>query len=186
VTSDQAIQDLATLYVGHFTGSVPTDVEVVPNDQGVSALQQAVGDDTAPVIFGYSQGAFVSSAYKKAFNADPTPGTIPTFVLTGNSERPNGGFSTGLDDVTTATRATPTETANAGVDQITTYDITGQYDPISDYPTNPSNLLALANAASGFFYVHLNYPNVDPVRRCCRTDTATRSTTSSRRILFRF
>src|ERR1700682_6164680 len=101
VTSDQAIQDMATLYVGHFTGSVPTDVEVVPNDQGVSALQQAVGDDTAPVIFGYSQGAFVSSDYKKAFNADPTPGTIPTFVLAGNSERPNGGFSTGLDDVTT-------------------------------------------------------------------------------------
>ncbi len=125
-------------------------------------LQQAIGADTTPVIFGYSQGAFVGSDYKKAFNADPTPGTIPTFVLVGNSERPNGGFSTGLDDVTTGSRATPTETANAGAGQITTYDITGQYDPISDFPTNPLNLFSLANAAAGFFEVHLNYPIFDP------------------------
>jgi hypothetical protein len=162
VTSDQAIQEMATRYVGGFTGSVPTDVNVVPNDQGVSALQQAIGTDGKPVIFGYSQGAFVGSDYKKAFNADPTPGTIPTFVLVGNSERPNGGFSTRLDDVTTGSRATPTETANAGAGQITTYDITGQYDPDSDYPTNPLNLLSLANATAGFFAVHLNYPNFDP------------------------
>lgn len=162
VTTDQAIKDMATLYVGGFTGSVPTDVDAVPNDMGLPAVQQAIGDDTAPVLFGYSQGAFVGSDFKKAFNAAPTPGTIPMFVLVGNSERPNGGFGTGLDAVSTAGRATPTETANAGAGQITTYDITGQYDPFSDFPTNPLNLLSLANAAAGFFEVHLNYPIFDP------------------------
>ena len=92
ITSDQAIQELAIRYVGAFTGSVPTDVDAVPNEFGVPALQQAVGGDTAPVIFGYSQGAFVGSEYKRAFNADPTPGTVPTSVLIGNPERPNGRF----------------------------------------------------------------------------------------------
>ena len=83
-------------------------------------------------------------------------------MLIGNSERPYGGFSTGLDPITTDTRATPTETAGAGADEITTYDITGQYDPVSDFPTNPTNMFALANAVIGVVLRSPRYPTIDP------------------------
>jgi hypothetical protein len=89
-------------------------------------------------------------------------------VLLGNGDRPNGGVLARFAGLyvpvldLTATTATPTETAGAAPDQITTYDISGQYDPIADLPTNPLNPFSLANTALGTFYVHLNYANLDP------------------------
>jgi hypothetical protein len=61
----------------------------------------------------------------------------------------------------TATGATPTETAGANPGDITTRDYAGQYDPIADAPTNPANMLAMANAGMGTMFVHLNYANID-------------------------
>jgi hypothetical protein len=124
------------------------------------------------VIFGYSQGANVATQYKRSFNQywANNPGTPPavSFVLIGNGDRPNGGalerfnglYIPGLDF--TFSGATPTTTAGAAPGQITTYDIAQQYDGFADFPTNPLNPFAMANAAAGLVLVHPNYQNVDP------------------------
>jgi PE-PPE domain len=195
ITSDQAISQEAIQYVGGIPpATAPNPVAspiVVVNypatlppisvggfsgptwDQsvatGVTQLQHEIAaqNDTAPVIFGYSQGAIVASQYKKAFNANPTPGTNPTFVLIGNGDRPNGGSLARLPGLflpiagLTFTSATPTTTAGAPNGTITTTDIAGQYDPIADAPTNPLNPFSEANSALGLFYVHLNYANLN-------------------------
>jgi PE-PPE domain len=140
---------------------------------GVAHLQTDTATDAAPVIFGYSQGGAVVSEYKRAFNAhyaDPGPDTAiphPTFVMIGNIERPGGGFYERFAGLhvpffdLTALGATPTQTAGATAGQLTTYDISGQYDPVSDFPAYPLNVLADLNSALGFIYVHLNYSNLD-------------------------
>lgn len=140
---------------------------------GVSQLQTDTAADGAPVIFGFSQGGAVVSEYKRAFNAkyaDPAPDVsiaAPTFVMIGNIERPNGGFYQRFAGLhvpffdMTALGSTPTETAGATAGQVTTYDISGQYDPVSDFPAYPLNLFADLNAALGFIYVHLDYSNLD-------------------------
>jgi hypothetical protein len=183
ITSDPAIQGMAIQYGVGTVGTPPT-VVVYPASwrplspggfsdptwdqsvrQGVTALQLATAGDPSPVIFGYSQGAVVGSEYKKAFNVEATPGVVPEFVFVGNGDRPNGGvlsrmaglYIPGLD--MTFTSATPTNTSGAADGVITTKDYAGQYDPIADAPTNPTNLFALTNAAMGTLFVHLNYDN---------------------------
>ena len=73
VMSDEALQDLATDTSAISPATFQRDVNVVRNDLGVYQLQQATGNDTAPVVFGYSQGAYITSGYKKAFNAARHP-----------------------------------------------------------------------------------------------------------------
>lgn len=140
---------------------------------GLAALQQDVAGDPAPVMFGYSQGAAVITGYKRSFNsqyANAAPGTAipqPTFVVIGNINRPNGGIFERFAGLyvpivdLSFTGAMPTQTAGAAPGQITTYDIAGQYDPVADFPTYPLDLLATANAFLGFFYVHINYQNLN-------------------------
>ncbi|MCV7159102.1 PE-PPE domain-containing protein [Mycolicibacterium brisbanense] len=139
---------------------------------GVAALPSPGTIDSGSVIFGYSQGANVATQYKRSFNQywANNPGTPPavSFVLIGNGNRPNGGalerfrglYIPGLDF--TFSGATPTTTAGAAPGQITTYDIAQQYDGFADFPTNPLNPFAMANAAAGLVLVHPNYQNVDP------------------------
>jgi hypothetical protein len=140
---------------------------------GVSQLKTDAAADPAPVIFGFSQGAAVVSEYKREFNAQYADAGAdagiphPTFVMIGNIERPNGGFFerfVGLHvpyfDLT-ALGSTPTQTAGASTGQVTTFDISGQYDPVSNFPAYPIDVVADVNAVLGFVYVHLNYSNLD-------------------------
>jgi hypothetical protein len=188
----QAFENLAEPYIAAIVGSVPrpfTNVDYPASafpltglfsptaDQshviGRAALAKDVTGDSAPVIFGYSQGASVITLYKRDFNelyANPLPSTTiphPTFVVIGNITRPNGGFFAripGLHISIIGLRlygATPTETAGAAPGQITTHDIVGQYDGAADFPRYPANLLALANAVFGALYVHPNYQHLD-------------------------
>ena len=50
---------------------------------------------------------------------------------------------------------TPTDSPRTA--PLTTVDVARQYDPISDFPTNPLNLLADVNALLGFPFLHINY-----------------------------
>ncbi|OBC10283.1 hypothetical protein A5784_37150 [Mycobacterium sp. 852013-50091_SCH5140682] len=162
--------------VGYFHATTYDDAVAA----GVAALPPPgpTGDpsqtpiESGSVIFGYSQGANVATQYKRSFNQywASHPGTPPavSFVLIGNGNRPNGGalerfrglYIPGLDF--TFSGATPTTTAGAAPGQITTYDIAQQYDGFADFPTNPLNPFAMANAAAGLVLVHPNYQNVDP------------------------
>jgi hypothetical protein len=140
---------------------------------GVSQLRTDAAADPVPVIFGYSQGAAVVSEYKRAFNVQYADAAMdanipkPTFVMIGNIERPNGGFYQRFAGLhvpffdLTALGATPRQTAGASTGQVTTYDISGQYDPVADFPVYPLNVLADLNAVFGFVYVHLNYSHLD-------------------------
>jgi hypothetical protein len=138
---------------------------------GLTALGSDVAGDPAPVIFGYSQGAVVASQYKKKLNAQYVAGSpstsTPTYVLIGNPDRPNGGLFQRFAGLyvpfldLTFDGATPTVSVGAVPGQVTTYDIARQYDGFADFPDNPLNLLAVANAIAGVAYVHTGYQNVD-------------------------
>jgi hypothetical protein len=87
--------------------------------------------------------------------------TLPvSFVLIGNPNRPNGGILERFEGLeipilgVTFDGATPTNT------DFKTFDITRQYDGWSDFPTNPLNPFATANAMAGIYYLHGDYQSV--------------------------
>jgi hypothetical protein len=138
---------------------------------GVAALPSPATIDSGSVIFGYSQGANVATVYKRNFNqywaSNPAGAPQVTFVLIGNGNRPNGGALERFNGLYipilnfSFNGATPTNTAGAAPGQITTYDIARQYDGFADFPTNPLNLLADANAMAGIILVHPGYGSVN-------------------------
>ena len=114
------------------------------------------------VVFGYSQSSDISTILKSRLNSDPQapPSDQLSFVLTANTNRPNGGLFTRfpgvhipLLNITFNPPPTPTDTGYA------TTDIAYQYDPIADFPRYPLNLLADLNAVMALPGVHLSYPN---------------------------
>jgi hypothetical protein len=130
--------------------------------QGLTNLDQAIKAQptgTPIVVFGYSQSARIASLEKGRLAAAGS--TMPlSFVLIGNPNRPNGGILERFAGLqipilgVTFDGATPTNT------KFQTVDITRQYDGWSDFPNNPLNPLAVANAAAGIYYVHGNYQGV--------------------------
>ena len=114
------------------------------------------------VVYGFSQSSTVATLEKRELAAAYAPGEGPdvSFVLIANGNRPNGGFlARGPEGVTvpsllpfggaTFNGSTPTDT------QYDTVDVAAQYDAWSDFPVNPLNLLAVANAMMGVDYLHL-------------------------------
>ena len=114
--------------------------------------------DSSYVVFGYSQSATIASNEKITLIADPATATV-NFVMLANPNRPNGGILARVPGLfipflgVTFNGATPTDSAESA--PLTTVDVAGQYDLMSDTPTNPFNLLAMANAIAGYYFVHL-------------------------------
>ena len=141
------------------SGTMPFDQSV---GQGVSNLGQAIDAQPAGesiVVFGYSQSARIASIEKG--NLAAAGSTLPiSFVLIGNPNRPNGGVLQRFEGLeipilgVTFDGATPTNT------DFKTVDITRQYDGWSDFPTNPLNPFATANAVAGIQYLHSDYQSV--------------------------
>jgi hypothetical protein len=136
--------------------------------EGVVNITTALRDQLAAnaadpvVIFGYSQSSDISTILKSSLRTDSAApaGSQLSFVLLGNTNRPNGGLFTRFPglyipflNVTFNPPPTPTDTGYA------TTDIAFQYDPIVDFPQYPVNLLADLNALAGLPMVHLSYPN---------------------------
>jgi hypothetical protein len=141
------------------SGVMPFDQSV---GQGVTNLDQAINAQPAGeslVVFGYSQSARIASIQKG--NLAAAGSTLPvSFVLIGNPNRPNGGILERFEGLNipilgvTFDGATPTDT------NFKTVDITRQYDGYSDFPNNPLNPFATANAIAGIHYVHGDYQSV--------------------------
>jgi hypothetical protein len=141
------------------SGVTPFDQSV---GQGVVDLDQAMNAQSAGdsmVVFGYSQSARIASIQKG--NLAAAGSTLPvSFVLIGNPNRPNGGILQRFEGLTvpfagiTFDGATPTNT------DFKTVDITRQYDGWSDFPNNPMNPFATANAVAGIHYLHGDYQSV--------------------------
>ena len=133
-------------------------------DDLTAALRTQFADhpDDTVVVFGYSQSSDISTLVKSRLTGDPQapPADQLSFVLTANTNRPNGGLFTRFPglyipflNITFNRPPTPTNTAYA------TTDIVFQYDPIADFPRYPINLLADLNAVMGLPSIHLSYPN---------------------------
>ncbi len=141
------------------SGTMPFDQSV---GAGVNNLDQAINAQPvgeSMVIFGYSQSARIASIEKG--NLAAAGSTMPlSFVLIGNPNRPNGGILQRFEGVeipilgVTFDGATPTDT------DFDTVDITRQYDGWSDFPNNPLNPFATANAVAGIHYLHGDYQSV--------------------------
>jgi hypothetical protein len=144
-------------------GTMPFDQSV---GQGVVNLDQAINQTSSAqpvgdsiVVFGYSQSARIASIEKG--NLAAAGSNLPlSFVLIGNPNRPNGGILERFQGVKvpiagiTFDGATPTNT------NFQTVDVTRQYDGWSDFPNNPLNPFATANAIAGIQYLHSDYQSV--------------------------
>ena len=141
------------------SGTMPFDQSV---GQGVTSLGRAIDgqqEGESIVVFGYSQSARIASIEKG--NLAAAGSTLPlSFVLIGNPNRPNGGILQRFEGLeipilgVTFDGATPTNT------DFKTVDVTRQYDGWSDFPNNPLNPFATANAIAGIQYLHGDYQSV--------------------------
>lgn len=128
------------------------------NGQLVDLLADPDGPDEI-VLFGYSQGARVTSIVKENLaDLDPEVKERLSIYLIGNPSRPNGGNYSRfaflgyvpIFDITIG-NPTPTDT------DIFTTDVAFEYDGVADFPLYILNPLAVLNAAAGFAYVHGTY-----------------------------
>ncbi|WP_264023808.1 PE-PPE domain-containing protein [Mycolicibacterium pyrenivorans] len=131
----------------------PIEIGMAENVRRLNTYIKYVGTDPK-IVYGFSGGARVASVWlqdKADDSGAPEPEDL-SFVLIGNGGRDYGGvngwFWGNLLE-------TPTDT------QYEIVDIAREYDPIADFPTNPFNLLALANGIAAFSYVHLRYDEVN-------------------------
>jgi hypothetical protein len=137
----------------------------VVNREGQLDPQPPLGPPTAGedfVIFGYSQSAVIASLLKRDLIENPRePGASTSFFLLSNPMRPNGGilarspfeFTIPIIGVTFV-GATPTNSCEAAT-CMPTVDVAPQYDPMGgDAPASLTNVLAIINAAAGYYYLH--------------------------------
>lgn len=114
---------------------------------GLRALTAAIRTTPPPtIVMGFSQGALISSQWLRdnaGESSAPSPEEL-SFVLVGNPLRKYGGVRPAYD------LGEPTPDTEYDV-----LDIAIEYDGAADFPDNPFNLLALANAFAGFQYVHI-------------------------------
>ncbi|MDT5047704.1 MAG: hypothetical protein QOG75_3578 [Mycobacterium sp.] len=128
---------------------VPVDT-FLWDPNGVAQIDTAI--DSTPgdtILFGYSQGAVMVTRWLQQHAGDvdaPSPEEL-SIVLIGNSTRAYGGAN--------ADFAVMPQT------QYHVIDVARQYDPAADYPDDPFNLLAVANAWAGFTTIHTDYEGVD-------------------------
>ena len=128
-------------------------------DQGAAKVVQAIDalpDDEQIVLFGHSQGGQVVYSDLRRFAADPASAPDPSrlsWVSIGNPENQYGGRRAKTEPATDPWL--PPDTAYQGTEVIR------QYDGWADWPDDPRNLLAVANAIVGMFSIHTNYRQVD-------------------------
>jgi hypothetical protein len=129
-------------------------VPYVGEVEGFFALTSAIKSTAPPTtVLGFSQGSLISSRWL-AQNAGkpgaPDPEDL-SFVLIANPARKYGGVrpKLGMEKKTPET-------------EYKVLDIAAEYDGAADFPDNPFNLLAVANAFAGFTFIHIpGYTNLD-------------------------
>jgi hypothetical protein len=132
--------------------------------RGELSLDNAVHTTTGPkVVFGYSQSATIATREKRHLDqqraagaTDVPPPADLSFVLVANPNRPNGGILERFPGLHIPILNVSFDGATPN-DDYPTIDVARQYDPISDFPKYPINLLADANALFGYMYLHRNY-----------------------------
>lgn len=128
------------------------------NEMGAATLLDAVKSlpaDGGPVtLMGYSQGAQVIYSALRRWQAEPSKAPDParvSWVSIGNPDNPIGGIRNSFGNP----QPRPAETPYGGTEVIR------QYDGWADWPDDPGNLVAVANALAGMAVVHSNYFDVN-------------------------
>ena len=129
----------------------------------VGALLPTLDPGEQIVALGYSSSANVMIRQMRALQGQterPADDQL-SFILVGNPNRPNGGvlqrFSGGyvpLVDIP-MDGSTPLDVPYR------TTDVSWEYDPASDFPLYPLNLLAVLNSLVGGIVLHSNYIDAD-------------------------
>ncbi len=144
--------------------------------QGLINLQEELrapleGDGPVAVA-GYSSGANVVVREMRYLQSIGSPDAERLeFLLIASMNRPNGGIAQRFPGLFVPffnvkfDGTTPTDT------QYKTTDVSWEYDPISDFPNYPLNLLADLNALLGFGIYHANYFPADMDGPRVRPDT---------------
>ena len=115
---------------------------------GITTIETTI--DATPgtkVVFSYSEGARSVADWMEQHADDPdapSPDEL-SFVLIGNPTRAYGGSDK---------KAMPQT-------QYQVIDVSRQYDPASDFPDDPTNLIALLNSLAAFTVIHTDYEGVD-------------------------
>ena len=124
--------------------------------ENIARLNSSIESPTIPgkkVVFAFSGGSRDTLGWMQEHADDvDAPGQDDlSFVLIGNPTRLHGGSSSIIGGQLMDPDTVPYDVL----------DIAQQYDFIADFPQNPFNMLALANAMAGFVYLHLDYSDVD-------------------------
>ena len=121
--------------------------------QGAVNLQKAIASTSGKkIVMAYSQAGYIVTMWVAAHAHDanaPSRDDL-TFIVFGNPQRAIGGFSRA-----TGGASTPSKTGYRVI------DVSREYDLESDFPTNPFNALAVANAFAGYLLIHTDYTGVD-------------------------
>ena len=131
-------------------------VPVINLETNIAELNEYIETPTIPgqkIVFAYSGGARDAYGWMQEHANDPSAPSANdlSFVLIGNPTRKYGGIESVLGGPVMDPTTEPYKVL----------DVTQQYDLISDFPQNPFNMLAVANAVAGFVYLHLDYADVN-------------------------
>ncbi len=154
-----------SLHPPYFTTSVGDGLKDLNN---AIMAQYAGGNNT--VVFGYSQSAGIATLemrYLETLPAGQKPDVSQlSFVLTGNPNRPDGGFYERFSNAFSPfLQALGFETAGATpTNAYPTTDYAIQYDGIADFPQYPIDIFADANAVTGMFFLHPTYSDLTPAQ----------------------
>ncbi len=132
----------------------PIELGLAENVEALDfAINHASGDKVA---YGFSGGARAVSAWleRQADSGEASPDDTD-IVLIGNSGRKYGGINGFFWGNVFNILMTPTDT------DFNVLDVAREFDPIADFPDNPFNLLALANAVAAFTNTHLTYSEAE-------------------------
>jgi hypothetical protein len=154
--------------VASFLGSKTWDESQI---DGVQALDNAINQadpGSKLVAFGHSASAAVLTKELRALQARrdqglPTPSPEDlSFIVIGNTNRPNGGLMSRLVGLSLPLPFQWTFDGAAPETDYHVLDISWEYDPMSDLPVHPFNLLADLNAMVAMLTRHSFYYDADP------------------------
>lgn len=133
--------------------SYPSNAGISGVATGAQSLAQALDGTDGRIVYSYSEGGSVATYYLQKYagnTGQPAPGQV-AFIMVANPNSAKGGAIPALY----LGAPTPTDSG------YTIVEVSREYDGLSDFPTDPSNLLAVANAIAGIGVLHPDYSKVD-------------------------
>ncbi|MGV0625290.1 PE-PPE domain-containing protein [Mycolicibacter minnesotensis] len=152
-------------FLGPFTETFDRSVEQGNEVLEAAILQQIAGGgvdaENPVVVFGWSQGAVMSTLLMQQLADQGVPSDYVHFVLIGDESIPNGGMLSRFDLPTgTHPELTSIGLTFSGAEPTNLFPTTvytNEYDGFANFPLYPINLLSTLNALLGIVFQHTTY-----------------------------